>query len=218
MTRVHKPRPPRESTIFDDVVPDDIPASEFTANARLVLSKRYLKKDAAGTPVKEPETMFWRVAKTIADVDADYGASEATVREVARSFYDLMINGKFVPNSPTLMNAGRPLGQLSACFLLPVADALSHGKFGIYDTPPAIALVPPPRRGPRGAAAGGPSTSRPPTPRRAAISRPPTRRTTLTWRHSPAVRRAAATPSRLPPPTCALLASPTHPPPAVSQS
>jgi ribonucleoside-diphosphate reductase alpha chain len=127
--------------IFDDIVPDDIPASELTENARIVLSKRYLKKDGEGNPVEEPETMFWRVAKTIADVDAEYGASEAAVGEVARQFYDLMINGKFEPNSPTLMNAGRPLGQLSACFVLPVDDALSNGKSGIYDTLKAMALV-----------------------------------------------------------------------------
>jgi ribonucleoside-diphosphate reductase alpha chain len=127
--------------IFDDVVPDDIPAAELTENARIVLAKRYLKKDAAGTPVEEPETMFWRVAKTIADVDADYGASEVAVGEVARHFYDLMINGRFEPNSPTLMNAGRPLGQLSACFVLPVEDALSNGQSGIYDTLKAMALV-----------------------------------------------------------------------------
>jgi ribonucleoside-diphosphate reductase alpha chain len=85
--------------------------------------------------------MFWRVAYTIAKEDARFGASEAAVEEVARQFYDLMTNGKFEPNSPTLMNAGRPLGQLSACFVLPVDDALSNGKSGIYDTLKAMALV-----------------------------------------------------------------------------
>jgi ribonucleoside-diphosphate reductase alpha chain len=141
MPRVHQPRLARDPVIFDDTVPDDIPAAELTENARIVLAKRYLKKDAEGNPVEEPETMFWRVAKTIADVDAEYGASEAAVGEVARQFFDLMINGKFEPNSPTLMNAGRPLGQLSACFVLPVDDALSNGRSGIYDTLKAMALV-----------------------------------------------------------------------------
>lgn len=142
MPRVHQPRPMSENAvIFDDVVPDDIPAAELTENARIVLGKRYLKKDADGTPIEEPETMFWRVARSIADVDTHYGASEAAVGEVARQFYDLMINGKFEPNSPTLMNAGRPLGQLSACFVLPVDDAISNGRSGIYDTLKAMALV-----------------------------------------------------------------------------
>ena len=141
MTRVHEPRPRRESVIFDDVLPDDLPKAELTENARIVLGRRYLKKNAEGEPVEEPEVMFWRVARTIADVDADYGASESAVDEVARQFYDLMINGKFEPNSPTLMNAGRPLGQLSACFVLPVDDALSNGQSGIYDTLKSMALV-----------------------------------------------------------------------------
>jgi ribonucleoside-diphosphate reductase alpha chain len=141
MTRVHEPQPPREPQIFDDVLPVDLPRPELTENARLVLAKRYLKKDADGNPTEEPEVMFWRVARTIADVEADYGASEAAVDEVARQFYDLMINGTFEPNSPTLMNAGRPLGQLSACFVLPVDDALSNGQSGIYDTLRSMALV-----------------------------------------------------------------------------
>jgi ribonucleoside-diphosphate reductase alpha chain len=141
MTRVHEPRPRKESVIFDDVLPEDIPHAELTENARIVLGKRYLKKDAAGEPTEEPETMFWRVARTIAAVDGDYGASEQAVDEIARQFYDLMINGKFEPNSPTLMNAGRPLGQLSACFVLPVEDALSNGQSGIYDTLKSMALV-----------------------------------------------------------------------------
>jgi ribonucleoside-diphosphate reductase alpha chain len=141
MTRVHEPRPPREPKIFDDVLPEDLPRSELPENARIVLAKRYLKKDGAGRPTEEPEVMFWRVARSIADVDADYGASAAAVDEVARQFYDLMTTGTFEPNSPTLMNAGRPLGQLSACFVLPVDDAISNGKSGIYDTLRAMALV-----------------------------------------------------------------------------
>ena len=85
--------------------------------------------------------MFWRVASVIADADKAYGASDAAVGELARQFYDLMTDGKFEPNSPTLMNAGRPLGQLSACFVLPVDDALSNGVSGIYDTLKSMALV-----------------------------------------------------------------------------
>jgi ribonucleoside-diphosphate reductase alpha chain len=141
MTRVHEPRPPRQPKIFDDVLPKDLPRPRLTENARIVLAKRYLKKDAQGNPTEEPEVMFWRVARTIADVDADYGASPAAVDKLARQFYDLMITGTFEPNSPTLMNAGRPLGQLSACFVLPIDDAISNGKSGIYDTLRSMALV-----------------------------------------------------------------------------
>src|SRR5690606_29670997 len=141
MPRVHTPRPPREPVIFDDVLPDDLPPAELTENARIVLGKRYLKKDAEGNPTEEPETMFWRVARTIADVDKDYGASEAAVDEVARQFYDLMSSGKFGPHSPTPMNAGPPLGQLAACFVLPVDDASSNGRSGTYDTLRPMARV-----------------------------------------------------------------------------
>jgi ribonucleoside-diphosphate reductase alpha chain len=135
-------RPNRDApALFDDQVPDDLPPAPFTENARLVLARRYLKKDVAGNPTEEPETMFWRVARVIAEEDRKYGASEAAVEELARQFYELMTTGKFEPNSPTLMNAGRPLGQLSACFVLPVDDALSNGKSGIYDTLKSMALV-----------------------------------------------------------------------------
>jgi len=130
-----------EPFIFDDRLPDDLPVPELTENARIVLGKRYLKKDDQGEPTEEAEVMFWRVAYTIAKEDASFGASEAAVEEVARHFYDLMTGGKFEPNSPTFMNAGRPLGQLSACFVLPVDDALSNGKSGIYDTLKSMALV-----------------------------------------------------------------------------
>tara|TARA_Y100000590_G_scaffold240678_1_gene270656 strand:- start:403 stop:2931 length:2529 start_codon:yes stop_codon:yes gene_type:complete len=127
--------------IFDDVVPEDLPPAVLSENANIVLGKRYLKKDEFGNPIEDPETMFWRVARVIAEADKDYGASDAAVEELARQFYDLMTNGRFEPNSPTLMNAGRPLGQLSACFVLPVDDALSNKESGIYDTLKSMALV-----------------------------------------------------------------------------
>ena len=113
----------------------------LSPNAITVLEKRYLVKDDKGKPVERPEDLFWRVARTIAEADRKYGASDGAVAEVAEAFYGLMAQRYFMPNSPTLMNAGRPLGQLSACFVLPVDDALSNGKSGIYDTLRAMALV-----------------------------------------------------------------------------
>ncbi|MGI9625699.1 MAG: vitamin B12-dependent ribonucleotide reductase [Longimicrobiales bacterium] len=133
--------PTPAARVFDDRVPDDLPPAQLSDNARIVLGKRYLKKDEAGEPVEEPETMFWRVARVIAEEDRTYGATDGAIEEVARNFYELMTTGQFEPNSPTLMNAGRPLGQLSACFVLPVDDALSNGQSGIYDTLKAMALV-----------------------------------------------------------------------------
>ncbi len=116
-------------------------AVHLSPNAITVLEKRYLTKDETGKPVESPEDLFWRVARTIAEADRRYGASVGAAEEVAHAFYGLMAERLFVPNSPTLMNAGRPLGQLSACFVLPVDDALSNGKSGIYDTLRAMALV-----------------------------------------------------------------------------
>ena len=106
-------------------------ALQLSANAVTVLEKRYLVKDDAGRPVEEPSDLFWRVARTIATPDLGYGASEGAVEALAEEFFRLMAERKWMPNSPTLMNAGRPLGQLSACFVLPIADALSDGHSGI---------------------------------------------------------------------------------------
>jgi ribonucleoside-diphosphate reductase alpha chain len=116
-------------------------AVRLSPNAITVLEKRYLLKDETGAPIESPRDLFLRVARTVADADRRYGASEAKVAGVAQDFFGLMAQRLFVPNSPTLMNAGRPLGQLSACFVLPVDDALSNGKSGIYDTLRAMALV-----------------------------------------------------------------------------
>ena len=114
---------------------------ELNANALTVLERRYLVKDEKGQPVERPHDLFWRVARTVAAPDRAYGASEKAVESVAETFYELMATRVWMPNSPTLMNAGRPLGQLSACFVLPVEDALSNGRSGIYDTLRAMALV-----------------------------------------------------------------------------
>ncbi len=114
---------------------------QLSENAITVLKRRYLIKDDSGDPIEEPEDLLWRVARTIAAADAKYGASEGAVEAVAETFYELMATRVWMPNSPTLMNAGRPLGQLSACFVLPVEDALSDGKNGIYDTLRNMALV-----------------------------------------------------------------------------
>ncbi len=113
----------------------------LSANARTVLEKRYLVKNEKGKPVEQPEDLFWRVATVVADADRKYGSSDAAVQATANEFYSLMTQRRFEPNSPTLMNAGRPLGQLSACFVLPVADSLANGKDGIYDTLGAMALI-----------------------------------------------------------------------------
>jgi ribonucleoside-diphosphate reductase alpha chain len=136
---MNPPAPTPSTTLVP--APADLPRAELSENARIVLAKRYLKKDEAGRPTEEPEDMFWRVAYTIASVDRKFDATEQEVEDLAREFYLLMTRRKFEPNSPTLMNAGRPLGQLSACFVLPVEDELSNGQSGIYDTLKSMALV-----------------------------------------------------------------------------
>jgi ribonucleoside-diphosphate reductase alpha chain len=96
---------------------------KLTPNAQIVLQKRYLIKDDNGQTVENAEQLFHRVALAIAQADALYEGPDKVV-ETARKFYNLMTSLDFMPNSPTLMNAGRPLGQLSACFVLPVEDSI----------------------------------------------------------------------------------------------
>src|SRR5213075_1317819 len=117
------------------------PRLDLSANALTVLERRYLVKDDQGKPVERPQDLFWRVARTIAALDRTYGSSDRAVESLAETFFEIMASRVWMPNSPTLMNAGRPLGQLSACFVLPVEDALSNGRSGIYDTLRAMALI-----------------------------------------------------------------------------
>src|SRR5262245_46997272 len=97
------------------------PAAPLGRNARVVLERRYLQRDDAGKPTEEPDGMFRRVARAVAAPDSFYGEDCARSEEV---FFRLLRSLEFLPNSPTLMNAGRELGQLSACFTLPVEDSI----------------------------------------------------------------------------------------------
>ncbi len=95
----------------------------LSANAVTVLERRYLKRDKQGKPTETPADMFRRVAAAIAAAEKVFGREDA-VPALEADFYELMTSLEFLPNSPTLMNAGRELGQLSACFVLPVGDSM----------------------------------------------------------------------------------------------
>ncbi len=109
----------------------------LTDNALRVLRARYLEKDESGRPTETPDDLFDRVARVIADVELVYGGNEACRSEWKSRFKRLMTSREFVPNSPTLMNAGRSMGMLSACFVLPVPDSIE----GIFDSIKHTALI-----------------------------------------------------------------------------
>jgi ribonucleoside-diphosphate reductase alpha chain len=110
--------------------------AQLTENAMTVLERRYLKKDLQGNVIETPEEMFHRVAKNIAQADRFY-QPQLDLTPVEEEFYALMASLDFLPNSPTLMNAGRELQQLSACFVLPVGDSMEE----IFDAVKQMALI-----------------------------------------------------------------------------
>ncbi|MRR16084.1 MAG: vitamin B12-dependent ribonucleotide reductase [Deltaproteobacteria bacterium] len=109
---------------------------QLTKNAITVLERRYLKRDKEGKVLETPVQMFRRVADTIAAADHKFD-EKADIATVAEEFYRMMSQLEFLPNSPTLMNAGRELGQLSACFVLPVGDSMEE----IFDAVKYTALI-----------------------------------------------------------------------------
>ncbi len=108
----------------------------FSENARIVLERRYLKKDSHGNPCETPEQMFERVAEAVAFADTIFD-SQADVVKTREKFFKMMTSLWFLPNSPTLMNAGRQLGQLAACFVLPIEDSME----AIFDSLKNTAII-----------------------------------------------------------------------------
>ncbi|MBL7124311.1 MAG: vitamin B12-dependent ribonucleotide reductase [Actinobacteria bacterium] len=106
----------------------------LSQNAIKVLERRYLKRDEEGTLLETPKDMFIRVARNIASAEKNYGKSDEEIREVERNFFDIMTDLDFLPNSPTLMNAGNELQQLAACFVLPVGDSMEKIFEAIKET------------------------------------------------------------------------------------
>jgi ribonucleoside-diphosphate reductase alpha chain len=136
---IKKPRediPPMKSTEADKMENKQESEIKLTENALRVLEKRYLKKDKNGKPMETPEELFQRVARTIASAELIYNA-KADIKKCEDEFYRMMANLDFLPNSPTLMNAGRELGQLSACFVLPIEDSMES----IFDAVKYTALI-----------------------------------------------------------------------------
>ena len=113
----------------------EIPLSE---NAMTVLRRRYLLRGADGEPAETPAQMFWRVARVVAEPDSEYGDDP---EDTALRFYELMSSFRFMPNSPTFTGAGTPLGQLAACFVLPIRDDMGRDPAGIFSTLRVAALV-----------------------------------------------------------------------------
>jgi len=134
-----KPRediPPMKITKADEMEGKQDSEIKLTENALRVLEKRYLKKDKNGQPMETPEQLFRRVARAIASAELIYDA-KADTKKWENDFYRTIVNLDFLPNSPTLMNAGRELGQLSACFVLPIEDSMES----IFDAVKYTALI-----------------------------------------------------------------------------
>ncbi len=118
-------------------MPKNLPSPVLLPNVEIVLKKRYYHRHPSTGVVETGRDLFWRVASAIAIEEAKYAKSSYTAENLAREFYDMMIQWKFLPNSPTLMNAGTNLGQLSACFVLPVGDSIEE----IFDAVKYAAMI-----------------------------------------------------------------------------
>lgn len=118
-------------------MPKNLPEPKLSQNAEVVLANRYRRWDADGKHQESTREMFWRVASAIAEEEAKYEKSPYKPDELAVKFYELMTSRRFLPNSPTLMNAGTDIGQLAACFVLPVDDSIE----GIFDAVKYAAMI-----------------------------------------------------------------------------
>ncbi|WP_027362013.1 vitamin B12-dependent ribonucleotide reductase [Halodesulfovibrio aestuarii] len=123
--------------MVDQQIPADIESLKVNSNAEIVLARRYYRKDLEGNPTEDATLLFWRVAFAIAAEESKYKKSTQSADTLAKDFYSMMANMEFLPNSPTLMNAGTPLGQLAACFVLPVGDSIEE----IFDAVKYAAMI-----------------------------------------------------------------------------
>jgi ribonucleoside-diphosphate reductase alpha chain len=119
-------------------MPSGLSDIELTDNARQVLIKRYVRRDRDGNPAESIEQMFWRVAYHVAKVETTWNEDEI---KRAEDFYQLLTSKQFFPNSPTFTGAGTPLGQLAACFVLPISDDMGRHEAGIFQTLRDAALI-----------------------------------------------------------------------------
>ena len=119
-------------------LPDGAPIVEFSENAFEVFKRRYIRKGEDGEPVESKEETFWRVAYHIAAEDEKWGGD---ITKTAERFYRLLAEKRFLPNSPTFTGAGTPLGQLAACFVLPISDDMGKWSDGIFQTLRDAALI-----------------------------------------------------------------------------
>ena len=119
-------------------LPDGIGQVELSENGRQVMVRRYVRRGRDGLPAESVEEMFWRVAYHVAKVEEAWGGE---VHERARQFYHLLTQKQFFPNSPTFTGAGTPLGQLAACFVLPITDDMGRDSAGIFQTLRDAALI-----------------------------------------------------------------------------
>jgi ribonucleoside-diphosphate reductase alpha chain len=119
-------------------IPSDLPPVDLTENARQVLVRRYVRRGQDGQPAESVEEMFWRVAYHIAKVETAYQHDELPAAE---DYYEILSQKRFFPNSPTFTGAGTPLGQLAACFVLPISDDMGRQSSGIFQTLRDAALI-----------------------------------------------------------------------------
>ncbi len=119
-------------------LPDRIPPVMLSDNARQVLIRRYVRRGPDGEPAETVEEMFWRIAYHVAKVEAEW---KEDIETRAIEYFELLTSKKFFPNSPTFTGAGTPLGQLAACFVLPISDDMGKDSAGIFQTLRDAALI-----------------------------------------------------------------------------
>jgi ribonucleoside-diphosphate reductase alpha chain len=131
-------KPKRKSLLPTPPLPGGLSKAILSENALQILNRRYVRHNENGDLIESPEEMFWRVAYHIATGEKEWNQE---IQERAKQFYELMTSRKFFPNSPTFTGAGTPLGQLAACFVLPISDDMGKTSTGIFQTLRDAALI-----------------------------------------------------------------------------